>query len=214
MASKQKERVGEVIRARGVLYDDTNGNYKLLKKHYTKDELLLLLRTLGKRAQTRIKTLSRYFDESGKKYTGEINPVYDRYRNYDIKYQGASQSGLYKKVKDAIDILNAKQSTYSGYKKQMSKAFETLKKNHPKLKDLTLEEWKAYTTYMGQWQSAHEGEQYDSEQLLANARWMAQQGETMPIQFEKVDLDKWFLDVQREGSSGDWLELDQDFDDI
>lgn len=214
MASKQKERVGEVIRARGVLYDDTNGNYKLLKKHYTKEELLLLLRTLGKRAQTRIKTLSRYFDESGKKYTGEINPVYDRYRNYDIKYQGVSQSGLYKKVKDAIDILNAKQSTYSGYKKQMSKAFETLKKNHPKLKDLTLEEWKAYTTYMGQWQSAHEGEQYDSEQLLANARWMAQQGETMPVQFEKVDLDKWFLDVQREGSSGEWLELDQDFDDI
>lgn len=214
MASKNKQRVGEVIRARGVLYDDTNGNYKLLKKHYTKEELLLLLRTLGKRAQTRIKTLSRYFDERGKKYTGEINPIYDRYRNFDIKYQGVSQQGLYKKVKDAIDILNAKQSTYSGYKKQQSKAFETMKKNHPKLKDMTLEEWKAYSTYMGQWQAAHEGEQYDSEQLLANARWENQQGVFGPIDYEKVDLDKWFLDVQREGSSGEWLDLDQDFDDI
>lgn len=214
MPSKQKERVGEVIRARGVLYDDTNGNYKLLKNNYTKEELLLLLRTLGKRAQTRIKTLSRYFDESGKKYTGQINPIYDRYRNYDIKYQGVSHQGLYKKVKDAIDILNAKQSTYTGYQKQLSKAFETMKKNHPKLKDMTFEEWSAYTAYMGQWQSAHEGEQYDSEQLLANARWTQQQGVFGPIDYEKVDLDKWFLDVQREGSSGEWLDLDQDFDDI
>lgn len=214
MASKQKQRVGEVIRARGVLYDDTNGNYKLLKNHYTKEELLLLLRTLGKRAQTRIKTLSRYFDEGGKKYTGKINPIYDRYRNYDIKYQGVSQQGLYKKVKDAIDILNAKQSTYTGYKTLQSKAFETMKKNHPKLKNLTFEEWQAYTTYMGQWQSAHENEQYDSEQLLANARWTDKKGIFLPLEFEKVDLDKWFLDVQREGSSGEWLDLDQDFDDI
>lgn len=214
MASKQKQRVGEVIRARGVLYDDTNGNYKLLKEHYTKEELLLLLRTLGKRAQSRIKALSTYFDESGKKYTGEINPIYERHRNFDVKYQGVSQQGLYKKVKDAIDILNANQSTYIGYMKQKSKAFETMKKNHPKLKDMTLEEWKAYSTYMGQWQSAHEGEQYDSEQLLANARWAHDQGVFGPVDYEKVDLDKWFLDVQREGSSGEWLDLDQDFDDI
>lgn len=214
MPSKQKQRVGEVIRARGVLYDDANGQYKLLKQHYTKEELLLLLRTLGKRAQTRIKTLSRYFNETGKKYTGEINPMYERYRNYDIKYLGVSQQGLYKKVKDAITILNSNQSTYTGYKKQQSKAFETFKKNHPKLKDLALEEWKAYTTYMGQWQSAHEGEQYDSEQLVANARWVEKSGFIGPIDYEKVDLDKWFLDVQREGSSGEWLDLDQDFDDI
>lgn len=214
MASKQKQRVGEVIRARGVLYDDTNGNYKLLKQHYTKEELLLLLRTLGKRAQARIKTLSTYFNEKGKKYTGEMNPIYERYRNYDIKYQGLAQQALYKKVKDAITILNSAQSTYTGYRKQQSKALETLKKNHPKLKDLTLEEWKSYTTYMGQWQAAHEGEQYDSEQLLSNARWAVNTGFIEPIDYEKVDLDKWFLDVQREGSSGEWLDLNQDFDDI
>ena len=56
MASKQKERVGEVQRAKGVLYEVTNDKYTLLKQHYTKQELLLLLRTLGKRAQTRLKT--------------------------------------------------------------------------------------------------------------------------------------------------------------
>ena len=59
MASKQKERVGEVQRAKGVLYDVTNDKYTLLKQHYTKQELLLLLRTLGKRAQTRLKTLQK-----------------------------------------------------------------------------------------------------------------------------------------------------------
>lgn len=72
---------------------------------------------------------------------------------------------------------------------------------------------------MGAWQSAHEGEQYDSEQLLAYANWA---GNTMSSGFdglatmnpEDADLDSWFLDVQREGSAGEWLSLDQDFDDI
>ena len=82
MASKQKERVGEVQRAKGILYDVIDGKYKLLKKSYTKEETLLLLRTLGKRAQTRLKTLSTYFNERGKRYTGEINPIYDRYKEY------------------------------------------------------------------------------------------------------------------------------------
>ena len=57
MASKQKQRVGEVQRAKGILYDINNGKYVLLKTHYTREESLLLLRTLGKRAQTRITTL-------------------------------------------------------------------------------------------------------------------------------------------------------------
>lgn len=214
MASKQKERVGEVQRAKGVLYEVSNGNIKLLKQHYTKQELLLLLRTLGKRAQTRLKTLSTYFDERGKKYTGKINPVYDRYKGYDIRYQGLSTQALFKKVRTAVDILNAKQSTYTGYAKLQRTAYEKMIANHPKLKNMTFDEWQAMVVYMGAWQSAHEGEQYDSETLLSNANWNLQTGQVMPVQFEKVDLDKWFLDIQREGSSGEWLKLDQDFDDI
>lgn len=214
MASKQKERVGEVQRAKGVLYEESNGNIKLIKQHYTKQELLLLLRTLGKRAQTRLKTLSTYFDERGKKYTGKINPIYDRFKGFDIKYQGLSTQALFKKVKTAIDILNAKQSTYTGYNKLQHTAYEKLIANHPKLKNMTFDEWQAMVVYMGAWQSAHEGEQYDSETLLSNANWSLQTGQVMPVQFEKVDLDKWFLDVQREGSSGQWLKLNQDFDDI
>lgn len=214
MASKQKERVGEVQRAKGVLYEVSNGNIKLLKQHYTKQELLLLLRTLGKRAQTRLKTLSTYFDERGKKYTGKINPVYDRYKGYDIRYQGLSTQALFKKVRTAVDILNAKQSTYTGYAKLQHTAYEKMIANHPKLKNMSFDEWQAMVVYMGAWQSAHEGEQYDSETLLSNANWSLQTGQVMPIQFEKVDLDAWFLDVQREGSSGQWLKLNQDFDDI
>lgn len=214
MASKQKERVGEVQRAKGVLYEVSNDKYTLLKQHYTKQELLLLLRTLGKRAQTRLKTLSTYFSERGKKYTGQINPVYDRYKGFDIKYQGLSTQALYKKVRTAIDILNAKQSTYSGYVKLQHIAFNKLKENHPKLKDLTFDRWQAMVAYMGMWQSAHEGEQYDSETLLSNAKWSYETGQCGPFEFEKVDLDKWFLDVQREGSSGQWLDLKDDFDDI
>lgn len=214
MASKQKERVGEVQRAKGVLYEVSNGNIKLLKQHYTKQELLLLLRTLGKRAQTRLKTLSTYFDERGEKYTGKINPVYDRYKGYDIRYQGLSTQALFKKVRTAVDILNAKQSTYTGYTKLQHTAYEKLIENHPKLKNMTFDEWQAMVVYMGAWQSAHEGEQYDSETLLSNANWNLQTGQVMPVQFEKVDLDKWFLDVQREGSSGQWLKLNQDFEDI
>ena len=214
MASKQKERVGEVQRAKGVLYEVSNGNIKLLKQHYTKQELLLLLRTLGKRAQTRLKTLSTYFDERGKRYTGKINPVYDRYKGYDIRYQGLSTQALFKKVRTAVDILNAKQSTYTGYTKLQHTAYEKLIENHPKLKNMTFDEWQAMVVYMGAWQSAHEGEQYDSETLLSNANWNLQTGQVMPVQFEKVDLDKWFLDVQREGSSGQWLKLNQDFEDI
>lgn len=214
MASKQKERVGEVQRAKGVLYEVSNGNIKLLKQHYTKQELLLLLRTLGKRAQTRLKTLSTYFDERGKRYTGKINPVYDRYKGYDIRYQGLSTQALFKKVRTAVDILNAKQSTYTGYSKLQHTAYEKLIENHPKLKNMSFDEWQAMVVYMGMWQSAHEGEQYDSETLLSNANWNLQTGQVMPVQFEKVDLDAWFLDVQREGSSGKWLKLNQDFEDI
>ena len=214
MASKQKERVGEVQRAKGVLYEVSNGNIKLLKQHYTKQELLLLLRTLGKRAQTRLKTLSTYFDERGKKYTGKINPVYDRYKGYDIRYQGLSTQALFKKVRTAVDILNAKQSTYTGYTKLQHTAYEKLIEKHPKLKNMTFDEWQAMVVYMGAWQSAHEGEQYDSETLLSNANWNLQTGQVMPVQFEKVDLNAWFLDVQREGSSGKWLKLNQDFEDI
>lgn len=214
MASKQRERVGEVQRAKGVLYEVSNGNIKLLKQHYTKQELLLLLRTLGKRAQTRLKTLSTYFDERGKRYTGKINPVYDRYKGYDIRYQGLSTQALFKKVRTAVDILNAKQSTYTGYTKLQHTAYEKLIENHPKLKNMTFDEWQAMVVYMGVWQSAHEGEQYDSETLLSNANWNLQTGQVMPVQFEKVDLDAWFLDVQREGSSGKWLKLNQDFEDI
>lgn len=214
MASKQKERVGEVQRAKGVLYEVSNGNIKLLKQHYTKQELLLLLRTLGKRAQTRLKTLSTYFDERGKRYTSKINPVYDRYKGYDIRYQGLSTQALFKKVRTAVDILNAKQSTYTGYTKLQHTAYEKLIENHPKLKNMTFDEWQAMVVYMGAWQSAHEGEQYDSETLLSNANWNLQTGQVMPVQFEKVDLDAWFLDVQREGSSGKWLKLNQDFEDI
>lgn len=214
MASKQKERVGEVQRAKGILYEVSNGNIKLLKQHYTKQELLLLLRTLGKRAQTRLKTLSTYFDVRGKKYTGKINPVYDRYKGFDIRYQGLSTQALFKKVRTAVDILNAKQSTYSGYNKLQHTAYEKMIANHPKLKNMSFDEWQAMVVYMGMWQSAHEGEQYDSETLLSNANWNLQTGQVMPVQFEKVDLDKWFLDIQREGSSGQWLKLNQDFDDI
>ena len=72
---------------------------------------------------------------------------------------------------------------------------------------------------MGAWQSAHEGEQYDSEQLLEYANWA---GTTMGSGFdglaamnpEDADLDAWFLDIQREGSSGQWLDLKEDFADI
>lgn len=214
MASKQKERVGEVQRAKGVLYEVSNDKYTLLKQHYTKQELLLLLRTLGKRAQTRLKTLSTYFSERGKKYTGEINPVYDRYKGFDIRYQGLSAQALYKKVRTAINILNAKQSTYSGYVKLQHNAYSKLKENHPKLKDLTFDQWKAMVVYMGMWQSAHEGEKYDSETLLSNSNWAYETGQRGPFDFKKIDLDKWFLDVQREGSSGQWLDLKEDFDDI
>lgn len=214
MASKQRERIGEVQRAKGVLYEVSNGNIKLLKQHYTKQELLLLLRTLGKRAQTRLKTLSTYFDERGRKYTGKINPIYDRYKGYDIKYQGLSAQALHKKVMTAVDILNAKQSTYTGYTKLQHTAYEKMIANHPKLKNMTFDEWQAMVVYMGMWQSAHEGEQYDSETLLSNANWNLQTGQVMPVQFEKVDLNSWFLDIQREGSSGQWLKLNQDFEDI
>ena len=219
MASKQKQRVGEVQRAKGILYDINDGKYFLLKTHYTREEALLLLRTLGKRAQTRITTLKGYFSEGGKHYTGEINPVYDRYKGYDIKYQGLSLQAIQKKVATAIEILNAKQSTYTGYKQLQNKAYRKMIENHPKLKNLSFEEWKKLTAYMGAWQSAHEGEQYDSEQLLAYANWA---GNTQSGGFdglaamnpEDADLDSWFLDVTREGSTGEWLTLNQDFDDI
>ena len=121
---------------------------------------------------------------------------------------------IQKKVSTAIEILNAKQSTYTGYRQLQNKAYQKMIENHPKLKNLSFEDWKKLTTYMGAWQSAHEGEQYDSETLLSNSKWAYETGQWGPFDFEKVDLDKWFLDVQREGSSGQWLDLKEDFDDI
>ena len=38
MASKEKERVGEVQSAKGMLYDISNGKYVLVEKDDTRDE--------------------------------------------------------------------------------------------------------------------------------------------------------------------------------
>lgn len=208
---KEQERI-----AKGTLYTDTGGKITLLRNDYTREELLTMLRTLGKRAQTRLKTLSSYFDERGGKYTGEINPVYAKYKGYNISYAGVSRNALYTKVKTAVDILNAKQSTYTGYKSLQIKAFNKMKENHPKLKNMTYEQWKQMAIYMGAWQSAHEGEQYDSETLLAYTNWANNMlyGPDILKPVEEIDLNKWFLDTSREEKSGQWIDLKQDFEDI
>lgn len=210
-AQRQKAR----MEAKGTLYTESGGKVILLKEKYTHDEKLTLLNLLGKRAQSRIKTLGAYFDEKGKKYTGEMNPVYEKYKGFSISYAGLSEKALMTKIKQAVEILNAKQSTYTGYMNVQYKAFNKLKENHPKLKNMTFEQWKQMAVYMGAWQSAHEGEQYDSETLLSYVNWgVNTQGPDVLKPVENVDLSEWFLDTSREEKSGDWLDLKEDFDDI
>lgn len=211
-AQRQKAR----LEAKGTLYTDVGGKVTLIKEKYTHDELLTLLNLLGKRAQSRLKTIGEYFDEKGKKYTGEINPIYEKYKGYSASYAGLSDRALLSKVKTAVEILNAKQSTYTGYMRLQYKAFNKLKENHPKLKNLTFEQWKQMTIYMGAWQSAHEGEQYDSETLLAYNNWAHNlaYGPDVVKPAEEIDLNEWFLDISREEKTGQWLDLKQDFDDI
>ena len=214
--TKKAQRQEARLSARGTLFTEQDGKVTLIKDKYTHDELLTLLNLLGKRAQTRLATLGTYFNEKGKKYTGEINPVYEKYKGYNISYAGLTDRSLLSKVKTAVEILNAKQSTYTGYMSLQHKAYESLKKSHPKLKNLTFEQWKQMTVYMGAWQAAHEGEQYDSETLLAYTNWGVNlsQGADMLKPVEEVDLNKWFLDASREEKTGQWIDLKQDFDDI
>lgn len=216
--SKAKERIGEVqkIKGEGELYDVTgNGKYKLTRNRYTEDELKQLLRTLGKRAQTRLKTLSRYFEEGGKKCTGKINPVYERYKGFNVQASGLSYTALYTKVKTAIEILNSKQSTYTGYNQIMNQSYESFKKSHPKLKNMTFDEWERYVKFMGAWESAHKDEQYDSEQLVNYTHWADKTiGVLDDTDIGSVDLDEWFLDITRESQSGEWLDLKEDFEDV
>ena len=214
--TKKAERQEARLTAKGTLFTEQDGKVTLIKEKYTHEELLTLLNLLGKRAQSRLKTLGTYFDEKGKKYTGEINPVYEKYKGYTVSYIGLSDRAILSKVKTAVEILNAKQSTYSGYKSLQYKAYEKLKENHPKLKNLTFEQWKQMTVYMGAWQSAHEGEQYDSETLLSYSHWANNlaQGPDVLKPAEEVDLNKWFLDTSREEKTGQWLDLKEDFDDI
>lgn len=216
--SKAKERIGEVqkIKGEGKLYDVTgDGKYKLTRTRYSEEELKQLLRTLGKRAQTRLKTLSRYFEEGGKKYTGNINPVYERYKGFNVQASGLSYTSLYTKVKTAIEILNSKQSTYTGYNQIVNQSYESFKKSHPKLKNMTFDEWDRYVKFMGAYQRAHQDEQFDSEQLVQFTNWADKNiGLLDDTGLGDIDLDEWFLDIQREGSQGTWLDLDEDFDDI
>ena len=211
-----KERIGEVQKIKGKLYTiDASGKVVLTRSRYTEGELKSMIRTLGKRAQTRIKTLSRYFDERGRKYTGKINPIYERYLGYDIKTAGLSWTALYTKVKDAVAILNSKQSTYTGYQQSLNKAYESFIAHHPKLKNMSFDEWDRYTKFMGAFQRAHKDEQYDSEQLVSYTNWSDKSlGSLDDTDLGSVDLDDWFLDINREGSSGQWLDLNEDFKDI
>lgn len=214
--TKKAQRQEARLTAKDTLYTEQGGKVTLMKEKYTHEELLTLLNLLGKRAQSRLKTLGEYFSGKGSKYTGEINPVYEKYKGYNVSYAGLSDRALLSKIKTAIEILNAKQSTYTGYRSLQYKAFNKLKENHPKLKNLTFDQWKQMTIYMGAWQSAHEGEQYDSETLLSYSNWANNlAGETDVLKpVEEVDLSKWFLDASREEKTGQWLDLKQDFEDI
>lgn len=213
--TKKAQRQEARITAKGTLFTEQDGKVTLIKDKYTHEELLTLLNLLGKRAKSRLSTLGEYFNEKGKHYTGGINPVYEKYKGYNTSYAGLSDRALLSKVKTAVEILNAKQSTYSGYMSLQYKAYNKLKENHPKLKNITFDQWKQMTIYMGTWQSAHEGEQYDSETLLSYVNWANNTlGADVIKPVEEVDLNKWFLDTSREEKSGQWIDLKQDFDDI
>lgn len=201
------------IKARGVLYIDTRDlGVKLLKNRFTRQELIALIRTIGKRAQTRIKELGKWYDEKSPKYMNRLNPLYERYRGYNVQTLGLSNAALYAKVKDAVNILNDRRSMKYTYNALYQKSYETFKRNNPRAREWSFEEWETYMKYFGAWEKAHEDQQYDSDQVLAYIKWASDRSmQLTPESLDLDEIDKWFLNsLERE--KGTWISLKEDFE--
>lgn len=96
-------------------------------------ELVGALRTFGKRAQARIKTLEKAYAPGGSMY-GRKSYVLDMYGDIDTKTAGLSEQAIRNKVEKALKILEASTSTVKGVKDVDRRRYETFRKNHPEAK--------------------------------------------------------------------------------
>lgn len=186
---------------------------RLLKSRYTHTELIQLVRTLGKRAQSRIKELEKWYNPKSSRYKYRLNPLLEQYRGYNVQTMGLSDRALYKKVKDALAILNDKRSMKYTYEQIFVNSYEKFKSSHPRAKDWTFEQWERIMRFMGAYAKVHESEQYDSEQILGFATWQAEQ--SIPLDPEEVTQERvnaWFLDRISESKKGQWVTLKDGFD--
>lgn len=90
-------------------------------------ELKDYIRSAGKRAQARMKTLATAYGEGGTLY-GRRSYVLDKYGDFNVKTKGLSKKALKMKAIKAAEILNAKSSTVAGVKDIDRRRYETFKR--------------------------------------------------------------------------------------
>lgn len=197
----------------------------------TTKEIKDAIRTFGKRAQARIKTLGKAFSEGGTMY-GRKSYVLDKWGDFNTRTKGKSRKALENQLENALNILNAKTSTVKGIREMENKRMETFKKHHPNLPgEWDEERYKRAMTILGRIQSAEKGAAYDSDEQVALAFQLADnpQDEDKVIDmiinkdisssdyFEELDFDEQrdYLSIEEDSPQeiGDEVENGADFTD-
>lgn len=173
----------------------------------TRDEAKSIIRKYGKRAQSRLTTLQKSYSHGILKHD-QPSDLLVKYIGFNVKISNLSDKDLIKKAKVAIEILNKKSSLVSNITSAKRKAYETFKRNH-NLKNLSFEEYKRLMLMTGQLQQMHKDKEYDSTQTLLMMNWIDKSGEDLDlIDIEKMNPEKWFLDMAREEQTGKWISME------
>lgn len=173
----------------------------------TRDEAKAIIRKYGKRAQSRLTTLQKSYNRGMLKHD-QPSDLLVKYHGFNTKVQGLTDAELIKKAKKAIDILNKPASLVSRITGAKRKAYETFKRNH-NLKNLSFEDYKRLMLMAGQFNQMNKDKEYDSTQTVLMLNWIDKSGTDIDlVDIEKMDPEKWFLDMAREEQTGKWISME------
>lgn len=173
----------------------------------TRDEAKAIIRKYGKRAQSRLTTLQKSYNRGMLKHD-QPSDLLVKYHSFNTKVQGLTDAELIKKAKKSIEILNAPSSLVTRITGAKRKAYESFKRNH-KLEKLSYEEYNRLMLMAGQFQQMNKDKEYDSTQTVLMLNWIDKSGSDLDLtDIEKMNPEKWFLDMAREEQTGKWISMD------
>lgn len=173
----------------------------------TREEAKSIIKTYGKRAQSRLTTLRKAYETGTLKRT-QPSDILVKYAGFDVKTKDLSDKELIKKARTAIEILNKKGTLVSKVTAAKRRAYDTFKANH-NLPDLTYAEYEKLMIQVGQFQQLNADKDYDSTQTLLMMNWIDKTGgEGVDLlHLETLNPEVWFLNMAREEETGKWISM-------